>query len=151
MSGVNMASGPFTLAQLARAAGMSIEDVKSYRDQGLLQRPRRQRSRTDDFAFQAEHVERLQFIKRALEYGLTVSDVAQLVDPAALMTCGDVYTLTAQRLEQIRQAGGGDTPVAVALAKLLDVCARVGARQDCRILGTLARPDSSSSGFGCCD
>jgi hypothetical protein len=65
------------------------------------------------------------------------------------MTCGDVYTLTAQRLEQIRQAGGADTPVAAALAKLLDVCARVGARQDCRILGTLTHPDPSSSGFGC--
>ena len=144
-----MASGPFTLAQLARAAGMSIEDVRSYRDQGLLQRPRRQRSRTDDFAFQAEHVERLQFIKRALEYGLTINDIARIVDPAALVTCGDVYAVTARRLEQIRQTGGGDTPVAAALAKLLDVCGRVGGRQDCQILGALANPDPSSSGFDC--
>ena len=144
-----MASGPFTLAQLARAAGMRIEDVRSYRDQGLLQRPRRQRSRTDDFAYQAEHLERLQFIKRALEYGLTVSDIARIVDPAALVTCGDVYAVTAQRLEQIRRAGGGDTPVAVALARLLDVCGRVGSRQDCQILGALANPDPSSSGFDC--
>ena len=82
---------------------MSIEDVRAYRDQGLLQRARRQRSRTDDFAFQAEHLERLQFIKRALEYGLTVTDIARIVDPAALVTCGDVYAVTAQRLEQIRQ------------------------------------------------
>jgi len=128
---------------------MSIEDVRSYRDQGLLQRPRRQRSRTDDFAFQAEHLERLQFIKRALEHGLTVTDIARIVDPAALVTCGDVYAVTAQRLEQVRRAGGGDTPVAVALAKLLDVCGRVGPRQDCRILVTLANPDPSSSGFDC--
>jgi hypothetical protein len=129
---------------------MSIDDVRSYRDQGLLQRPRRQRSRTDDFAFQAEHVERLQFIKRALKHGLTVNDIAQLVDPAALVTCGDVYAVTARRLEQIRQSGGADTPVAAALAKLLDVCARAGTRQDCRILGTLARPDASSSDSGRC-
>ena len=128
---------------------MSIEDVRAYRDQGLLQRPRRQRSRTDDFAFQAEHLERLQFIKRALEHGLTVTDIARIVDPAALVTCGDVYAVTAQRLEQVRRAGGGDTPVAVALAKLLDVCGRVGPRQDCRILVTLANPDPSSSGFDC--
>jgi hypothetical protein len=128
---------------------MSIEDVRSYRDQGLLQRPRRQRSRTDDFAFQAEHLERLQFIKRALEHGLTVTDIARIVDPAALVTCGDVYAVTAQRLEQVRRAGGGDTPVAVALAKLLDVCRRVGSRQDCQILGMLANSDPSSSGFDC--
>ena len=149
ISGVNMASGPFTLAQLARAAGMSIEDVRAYRDQGLLQRARRQRSRTDDFAFQAEHLERLQFIKRALEYGLTADDIARIVDPAALVTCGDVYAVTARRLEQIRQTGGGDTPVAVALTKLLDVCRRVGSRQDCQILGMLANPEPSSSGFDC--
>lgn len=147
---MNMALGPFTLAQLARAAGMSVDDVRSYRDKGLLQPARRQRSRTDDFAFQAEHVERLHFIKRALEYGLTVSDIAHLVNPAVLVTCGDVYTLTAQRLEQIRRSGGADTPMAVALGKLLGLCARVGSRQDCRILGTLAEPDPPSSSPGCC-
>jgi hypothetical protein len=128
---------------------MSIDDVRSYRDRGLLQRPRRQRSRTDDFAFQAEHVERLQFIKRALEHGLTISDIAQLVDPAALVTCGDVYAVTATRLEEIRRSGCADTPVAAALAKLLGACARVGSRQNCGILGTLANPDESS-GSGCC-
>ena len=128
---------------------MSIDDVRSYRDRDLLQRPRRQRSRTDDFAFQDEHVERLQFIKRALEHGLTVSDIAQLVDPGALVTCGDVYAVTARRLEEICSSGGADTPVAVALAKLLDVCSRVGPRRNCRILGTLANPDDSSA-FGCC-
>jgi MerR family mercuric resistance operon transcriptional regulator len=149
MSGVNMASGPFTLAQLARAAGMSIDDVRSYRDRGLLQRPRRQRSRTDDFAFQTEHLERLQFIKRALEHGLTVGDIAQLVDPGALVTCGDVYAVTARRLEEIRKSGGADTPQAAALAKLLGVCTRVGPRKDCGILETLANPDDGS-GPACC-
>lgn len=123
---------------------MSIDDVRSYRDQGLLQRPRRQRSRTDDFAFQAEHVERLQFIKRALEHGLTVGDIAQLVDPAALVTCGDVYAVTARRLEEIRKSGDDDTPMSAALAKLLGVCSRVGPRKDCQILGVLARTDESS-------
>ena len=140
-----MASGPFTLAQLARLAGMSIDDVRSYRELGLLPPPRRQRSRTDDFAFQAEHVERLQFIKRALEHGLTVNDIAQFVDPAALVTCSDVYAVTARRLEQIRQAGGADTAMAAALAKLLAVCSRVGSRQECKILATLGKPVEPSS------
>ena len=144
-----MASGPFTLAQLARAAGMSIDDVRSYRDQRLLQAPRRKRSRTDDFAFQTEHLERLQFIKRALEHGLTVGDIAQLIDPSTLVTCGDAYAITARRLEQIRQSGGADTPQAAALAKLLKVCPRVGSRKECGILVALAKPDDLS-GSGCC-
>ena len=144
-----MASGPFTLAQLAKAAGMSIDDVRSYRDQRLLQAPRRKRSRTDDFAFQAEHLERLRFIKRALEHGLTAADIAQLVDPSSLLTCGDVYAVAARRLEQIRASGGTDTPVAAALAKLIDTCPRVGPRKTCGILVALAGPDVLS-GSGCC-
>lgn len=139
-----MASGPFTLAQLARAAGIRIEDARFYRDRGLLQPPRRQRSRTDDFAFQAEHLERLEFIRRALEHGLTIEDIAQLVDPYALTTCGDVCAVASRRLEQMRQAGAADTPAAVALAKLRDGCAMVGSRKDCTILATLEKNQGSA-------
>jgi MerR family mercuric resistance operon transcriptional regulator len=141
MSGVNMASGPFTLAQLARAAGMSIDDVRSYRDRGLLQPPRRRRSRTDDFAFQAEHVERLQFIKRALLCGFSLDDVAEIVDPNSLVTCGDVRALTDRRLQQMREAGRADTPMAANLRRLLDVCAAVGPRRDCKIIEALSSPN----------
>ncbi|HEY4165593.1 MAG TPA: MerR family transcriptional regulator [Reyranella sp.] len=139
-----MASGPFTLAQLARAAGMSIDDVRSYRDRGLLQPPRRQRSRTDDFAFQAEHLERLQFIRRALDHGLTIEDIAQLVDPYALTTCGDVRAVADRRLEQMRQSGAAETPAAAALVKLREGCAAVGSRRDCTMLATLGRNQGSA-------
>jgi DNA-binding transcriptional MerR regulator len=128
---------------------MSIDDVRSYRDQRLLQAPRRKRSRTDDFAFQAEHLERLRLIKHALEHGLTIGDIAQLVDSSTLMTCGDVYAVTARRLEQVRRSDGADSPRAAALEKLLDLCARVGPRSDCGILAALANPDMLS-GAGCC-
>jgi MerR family transcriptional regulator, mercuric resistance operon regulatory protein len=133
-----MASGPFTLAGLARAAGISIDDVRLYRDRGLLQPARRRRGRSDDFAFQADHLDRLHFISRALEHGLTLEDVAQLVDPASLVTCGDVCGLAERRLEQIRQSGA-DAPGEAALAQLLEDCAGVGSRNDCTILATLAK------------
>jgi|SRR5580658_7586978 MerR family mercuric resistance operon transcriptional regulator len=133
-----MASGPFTLAGLARAAGMSIDDVRLYRDRGLLQPARRRRGRSDDFAFQADHLDRLHFIGRALEHGLTFEDIARMVDPTNLMTCGDVCLLAERRLEQIRQSGA-DAPGAAALARLLEDCAGVGSRSDCAILVTLAK------------
>ena len=118
---------------------MSIDDVRFYRDRGLLQPPRRQRSRTDDFAFQAEHLERLHFIRRSLEHGLTIEDIAQLVDPYALTTCGDVRALADRRLEQMRRSGADHTPEAAALTKLREGCAAVGSRKDCSMLATLAR------------
>src|SRR3954466_6470298 len=57
--GVKMASGPFTVAQLARAAGVGTKEVRFYRECGLLQLPRRRRRRGGDTAFNFEHVERL--------------------------------------------------------------------------------------------
>lgn len=137
-SDVTMASRPFTLTQLARAVGMRLADVRFYRDSGLLPPARRQRGRTDDFAFQEEHVERLTFIKRALDCGFTQEDITLMVNPAALVTCGDVYAVAARRLEQLRQSGAADTEATVALARLLDRCAGVGPRKDCQILATLA-------------
>jgi DNA-binding transcriptional MerR regulator len=119
---------------------MSIGEVRLYRDRGLLQPPRRRRGRSDDFAFQQEHVDRLHFIKCALDYGFTVEDIAELVDPAALVTCGDVRSLTQRRLEQLRQSGEADPARADALAQLREKCAGVGSRKDCSILVTLADP-----------
>ena len=75
-----MSSGPFTVAELARAVGMSVDEVRAYRAGGLLQAPRRRRSRSGDLAFHAEHVDRLRFIQRALAYGFSAERYA-LVPP----------------------------------------------------------------------
>lgn len=140
-----MASGPFTLAQLARAVGMRLADVRFYRDHGLLQPPRRRRGRGDDFAFQAEHVERLHFIRHALDCGFTLEDIALLVDPNALVTCGDVYAVAARRLDLLRLKRDNDTRAMAALTQLIDGCARVGPRKDCKILEALS---GSGMAFG---
>jgi DNA-binding transcriptional MerR regulator len=88
-----MASGPFTVAQLARAVDMSIGQVRHYHELGLLQAPRRQRGRSADVAH-AEHLQRLRFIKRALSVGYSLEDIAGLVDPHAVVTCRVVYETT---------------------------------------------------------
>jgi DNA-binding transcriptional MerR regulator len=136
--GMKMASGPFTLAQLARAAGMSIDDVRFYRDRGLLQPPRRKRSRTDDLAYQQEHVDRLRFIGRALGYGLSFDAIAQLVDNGTLLTCNDVYRLSVRQLEELRRKNGPQDAAAEAFEKLIATCRRTGGRRDCQILAGLA-------------
>lgn len=140
MSGLRAkpASNPLTLVQLARAAGTSLDDVRLYRDSGLLPPPRRQRSRSDDFAFETEHVARLHFIRRARSYAFTLDDIARLVDQSSLVTCGDVYSLVSRRLDEMRRDHGADAPVVAALEELLAICPGKGARQDCRILATLA-------------
>jgi DNA-binding transcriptional MerR regulator len=135
-----MASKPLTVAGLAGASGLSVDDVRFYRERGLLQPPKRARSRTDDFVFGSEHVERLKFIRRALACGLTHNDVGRMVDPRGLLTCGDVYKIASFRLEHLRKAGRGATLAARYLAEVLELCPGVGPGKDCRILRELARP-----------
>jgi DNA-binding transcriptional MerR regulator len=118
---------------------MSIDDVRFYRDSGLLQSARRRPGRTDDVAFRTNHLDRLHFIARALAHGLTIQDIAQLIDPAALVTCGDVCDLAERRLAQIRQSGANATTA--ALAQLIESCAGVGSRHDCTIRAALAKRD----------
>jgi DNA-binding transcriptional MerR regulator len=128
----------FTLAQLARAVGMSVEDVRFYRDSGLLPPPKRQRTRTDDFSFQVEHVERLRFIQRALAHGFTLEDIARFVDEHGLVTCNDVYRISLRRLEELRHTGDAK---AANLKKLIASCSGKGGRKDCEILAALSEDD----------
>jgi DNA-binding transcriptional MerR regulator len=129
-----MASGPFTLAQLARLTGVSSRDIRLYSERGLLQPPRRRRSRSGDVAFHNEHVERLRFIQRALAVGYSMDDIRRLVDPHALVTCRDVYETTARRLHEQQS---DDPERAAALERLLNSCPKVGGRSACPILSTL--------------
>jgi MerR family mercuric resistance operon transcriptional regulator len=137
-----MATGTFTIGQLARAAGMSVDDVQSYLDGGLLSWPRRQRGRSDDVAYHPEHLERLKFIKHALACGFTLDDVVQMVHPGALVTCGDVFALTQRRLDCMRNSGAANTVAMARLEKLRETCPGIGSRRDCPIIEILSAEDS---------
>jgi MerR family transcriptional regulator, mercuric resistance operon regulatory protein len=116
---------------------MRVEDVEFYEDCGVLQPPRRQVGRGGNRAFHQEHVERLHYIKRALGCGLTIDDVQALLDPAAMLTAGDVYEVVRRRLSNVRQAEHTEEWAAHALEKLLETCPRTGSRRHCNILKTL--------------
>jgi DNA-binding transcriptional MerR regulator len=119
--------------------GVSTEDAQSYRDRGLLQPARRRRGRSGDKAYHQEHVERLQFIARALSYGFSLEAIAQLVAPSALLTCRDVHAIGMRELEGLRQRVGPGGEVVGALASLLARCRQIGGRKDCAVLAVLAQ------------
>lgn len=86
------AIAPATIAELARKAGIDVASVRSYEEMGLLPKPRRRRGRSGDFAYHQEHLDRLLFIRRALELGFPLEIVAELAGvKGGLQTCNDVY------------------------------------------------------------
>ena len=131
-----MASTPLTLGQLARAVGMSVEEVQSYWDLGLLPSPRRRVGRSGETAYHDEHLERLLLIRRGLELGLLAEEVVRLVEPGPLLTCNDIYKIGMRRLERLREENGQPAAIA-ALQALLDKCPRVGGRNACPVVSYL--------------
>jgi len=140
---MKMAWGPFTLAQLARAVGMSFSEVRRFEAYGLLPPARRMRGQSSSLAYHKEHVDRLRFIGHALDQGFSVAAIQQLLDPNAELTCNDVFGIASRQLEERRQFEGPDDPAVVALEKLTTTCPRVGSRSDCRILATLTKPTAT--------
>ncbi len=136
-----MASEPLTLAQLARAAGVGIEEVRFYQECGLLQPQRRRRGRSGDTAFYSEHVERLRLIRRARSYGFELDAIARLVDHSRLVTCNDVYRLSVAQLNALCRLRGPDDSTVITLKWLIERCGRIGSRKDCQILGILTKED----------
>jgi MerR family transcriptional regulator, mercuric resistance operon regulatory protein len=133
-----MPPGPFTLAQLAQAAGVSIDDVRAYRDGGLLQPARRRSGRSSDSAYHQEHVDRLRFIGRALGYGFSLDAIAQFVEPSGLLTCKDVHAIGTRDLENLRRRAEPEAKVAAAFENLLSKCPQTGGRRGCPVLAAFA-------------
>ncbi|MBV8393343.1 MAG: hypothetical protein JOY81_09205 [Alphaproteobacteria bacterium] len=119
---------------------MSTKEVRLYRDCGLLQEPRRHQRRPDKLSFHAEHLKRLLFIKHALACGFTHEDVVKLVNPVALVTCGDVYAVANRRLAAMQATGRAGSPEATCLAQLRQSCQRVGPRADCKVIEVRSSP-----------
>jgi DNA-binding transcriptional MerR regulator len=132
-----MASGPFTLAGLARVVGMSVEDVRYYRKRGLLQPARRQRGRRGDVAYHEEHLDRLRLIARDLTLGFTFDDIAALIS-TELITCADVYRIAEKRLQHLKELAGSNAIPVMTLEQLMGQCTRAGGRRDCAILAALS-------------
>ena len=135
------AIAPATIAELARKAGVDVVLVRSYEEMGLIPRPRRRRGRSGDAAYHQEHLDRLLFIRRALEFGFSLEAIAQLAGvKGGLQTCNDVYQIAEQHLTQLRQRISELQRVEATVAALVSACPRKGSRAECAVLNALRQP-----------
>lgn len=132
---------PLPLHQFAQIARVSVEDLQLYLDRRLLQAPRRRRGRSGTTAFHQDHLDRLHFIRQALDYGFSLEQIAQFVSTERMMTCKDIHLLTLSQIEALRRGHGSADPTAAALEKLLGTCNGRSGRKDCQILAALTKED----------
>ncbi len=69
---------PYTIGTLARAAGVGIQTVRFYERKGLLARP--PRSGPAYRQYNADHLSRIRFIKRAQELGFSLKEITALLE-----------------------------------------------------------------------
>lgn len=138
-----------TIAGLARASGVDVESLQHYLQLRLLPPPQRLPGHKGLEGFRQEHLERLQFIRRAEELGFSVDDIAGLLGlKGGLVTCGDAARITARHLGTLRaeiedfRTDPGRRAQLVQFESLLtpiaNTCSNSGSARDCTILRALS-------------
>ncbi len=134
------------IGELARQAGVSIDTIRFYEQQGLLDSPPRTQSKYRDFPPQA--LERLTFIRRARELGFRLEEIGELLVLAAAQEAGaqDVRELTAAKLRDVQQRIVQLGRIADSLTDLLCLCrGDKVTRAHCPILQAFSAPAERES------
>jgi DNA-binding transcriptional MerR regulator len=136
-------SEKLTIGKLALATGTKVETIRYYEQIGLLPAPAR--SAANYRHYEAEHLRRLSFIRRARDLGFSIDQVRELMGLADRrdQSCQAVDVIANQHRDMITRKIADLTALAGELDALIDSCSR-NTVADCRIIEALA-PASESS------
>jgi hypothetical protein len=132
-----MAPKSFSLAQLAAAVGISLEELEAVIDAELLRGPLRRRWIAEAPRFNEDHLKRLRIIKRAFDHGFQTEEVRRLIDHGTIITCRDVYEMAERNLPPLRRRLGDEAPAVLTLERLMGACTKRGGRRDCALIAAL--------------
>jgi len=125
----------FTIGELARLTGVSIETIRYYERIGLMPRPAR--TEGGRRAFRAGSVAKLNFIRRCRELGFRLDDArALLVLRGAQSCCLDVKSIASRHLETVRAKLRDLVEMEASLAALVARCPG-DATSECPVLDAL--------------
>lgn len=124
-----------TIGQLARHCGVTVETIRFYEKQGLIDPPGRTPSGYRQYP--PEDRKRLNFILKAKELGFSLKDIGDLLhlrdgDSA----CGDIRDLARSKISEIDQRITALQEMKTALCHLETQCAG-SANRDCPIVNAL--------------
>ena len=127
----------FTIGKLAKEAGVGVETVRYYQRRGLLAEPPAMGGYR---RYDANHLERLNFIRRAQGVGFTLEEIGEL------MTLNDTRdhrlarSLASEKLHNIETRIEQLNKVADALRQLVQRCECGGQDMPCPIIRMALTP-----------
>jgi MerR family mercuric resistance operon transcriptional regulator len=128
-------SNNFTIGDLSRLTGVSIEAIRYYERMNLLPHP--PRTQGGHRAYSPDNLRTLAFIKRARELEFCLEDVRALLSYRGMeRSCGGVLAIAARHLEEVRVKMQQFVELERRLADAVTRCPGKGSA-DCAVLDML--------------
>jgi DNA-binding transcriptional MerR regulator len=136
-----MTQASLSIGELARHTGCKVQTIRWYEEVGLLPTPAR--TAGGHRSYGPTHLERLDFIRHAREFGFPLDAVRALLDLAArpdAESCAAAHQIASAQLASVERKLRRLEALRIELAHMVATGCR-GAPADCRILATLADHD----------
>jgi MerR family mercuric resistance operon transcriptional regulator len=125
-----------TIGKVAEAAGVGIETIRFYERKGLIAQPFKA---TDAYRrYDAQHVIRIRFIKRAQALGFSLEEVASLLKLEDGTDRRTIRRIAGARLEETRHRIADLQRIEHVLAHLLHDCEAHARAPRCPIISAIA-------------
>lgn len=126
-----------TIGQVAKQTGVTVETVRFYEKQGLIDSP--QRSESGYRQYPRETIARVRFIQNAKDVGFTLKDISALLalrqEPGT--SCDDIRLQATRKIEEVDQKIRDLQRIRSALASMIVKCHSGGPLSQCPILEEL--------------
>ncbi len=127
----------FSVGALAREAGVSVQSVRWYEEQGLL--PRAARTAGGQRRFDERALKRLLFISHARKLGIALEDIRRLLaladNPEA--PCREADEIIGAQLAQVREKIAALRALEREFVRMLEECPS-GQVRECRVMEVLS-------------
>jgi len=125
------------IGQVAKQTGVTVETVRFYEKQGLIDAPLRSESGYRQYP--QDTVKRVQFIQNAKKVGFTLKDIGELLalrqEPGT--SCTDIKLRATQKIEEVDQKILDLNRIRTALGRMIMKCSGRGSLSECPILEEL--------------
>jgi len=125
----------FTIAGLARAAGVNVETIRFYQRKGLLPEPPKPAGGIRRYG--DADLARVRFIKSAQRTGFTLDEIAQLLVLDDGTHCAEACEIAEHKLVDIRRRLADLQRIEFALSGLIDRCASRRGKVTCPLIESL--------------
>jgi MerR family transcriptional regulator, copper efflux regulator len=126
----------YSIGQVAKQSNVSVETIRYYEKEGLIEEPERKESGYRQY--KGEAIARLSFILQAKELGFSLKEIGELLSIKPDAKCSAVKQLAQEKLGDIESKIKMLQRMRKSLKKLINVCPGQAPISDCPILEAIS-------------